>query len=271
MSYEALIADVVKPEFSGSEREVERRRNRSRNWFLLALSAVVTGIILPLAYFQGEAFFSTSGAASQPAPPQSSYLIPYLTCLAGSLLFVMNTARSKGEDWDGGGYFGEHAYRIAQAFAYLFVVWWAWSNLLEDEVLAGTYLGPNVLGFLVGLFILRVERAMDGLGDKFEELLFALLPRAARYTVLEERKRQQVRAGYRLTDVATQWDVIRAQIGDEGAKASFDRELTEALELASSSDPEKARRAADRIGRMFEEMKLGAGEILVPVEELIRP
>jgi hypothetical protein len=270
MSYQDLIADVVEPEFSATDGEAGRRRNRSRNWFLVALSTAVTGIILPLAYFQGEAFFSSPGAANQPAVPPSSYLIPYLTCLAGSLLFVMNTARAKGEEWDWGGYFGEHAYRVAQAFAYLFVVWWAWSNLLEDEVLTGTYLGPNVLGFLVGLFILRVERAMDGLGDKFEELLFALLPRAARYTVVEERKRQQVRAGYRLTDIATQWDVIRAQIGDEGAKASFDRELTAALELASSSDPEKARRAAEQIGRMFEEMKLAAGEILVPVEELMR-
>lgn len=254
----------------GDPRPLVRRQTRSRNWFLVALSAIVTGIILPLAYLRGSALLSQAPLPGQPAPsgPSATYLIPYLTCLAGVLLFIMNTARAKGEDWDWGGYFGEHAYRIAQAFAYVFIVWWAWSNL-TDEVLVGTYLRPNALGFLVGLFILRVERAMDGLGDKFEELLFAILPRAARYTVVEERKRAQLRAGCRLGEIATQWDVIRTQIGDEGAKAMFDAELGGALEEASGADPEKARVAANRIGRMFDEMKLAAGEVLVPVEELV--
>ena len=42
------------------------------------------------------------------------------------------------------------------------------------------------MGFLVGLYILRVERTMGGLGEKFEEALMAILPKAASYTVREE-------------------------------------------------------------------------------------
>ena len=40
----------------------------------------------------------------------------------------------------------------------------------------GTYLTPNIMGFMVGLYIPRVERTMGGLGEKFEEALMAILP-----------------------------------------------------------------------------------------------
>ena len=50
----------------------------------------------------------------------------------------------------------------------------------------GTYLTPNIMGFMVGLYILRVERTMGGLGEKFEEALMAILPKAASYAVREE-------------------------------------------------------------------------------------
>ena len=198
------------------------------------------------------------------------HLIPYTTCLAGVLLFIMGTARAKRDDWDLDRYWGEHAYRVAQAFAYLFVVWWAWSKVAGDSDggLSGTYIRPNILGFLVGFFILRVERAMDGLGDKFEQILFAVLPRAAKYTLYEERRRQQVQAGYRLSDIVTQWDAIAAQIGNEEVKAEFEQKLEAALEATTGSDPEKARRRAARVSRMFEQLKSEAGWDIVAVDDL---
>ena len=42
------------------------------------------------------------------------------------------------------------------------------------------------MGFMVGFYILRVERTMGGLGEKFEEALMAILPKAASYAVREE-------------------------------------------------------------------------------------
>lgn len=193
-----IAADPFSDESDEEEEKKETAAKSSRrNWFLFWTSLAVVLIIVPLSVIYGDEFFgtSTTGAQAAGAAPAQSYLIPYLTCLAGVLLFIMGTARSKGDDWDLGRYRGEHACRVAQAFAYLFVVWWAWSKLSAGGELQGTYIRPNILGFLVGFFILRVERAMDGLGGKFEEMLFAILPRAARYTVVEERKRQQVRAG----------------------------------------------------------------------------
>lgn len=260
------------PTYDAEEEEAKNEQAKilRRNWFLFGVSLVVILIIVPLSVIYGDEFFAspTPGTQAQLAPSQS-YLIPYLTCLAGVLLFIMGTARLKGDDWDLGSYWGEHSYRVAQAFAYLFVVWWAWSKVAADGGLEGTYIRPNILGFLVGFFILRVERAMDGLGDKFEEMLFAVLPRAARYTVVEERKRQQVRAGYKLTDIATQWDVLSTQVGNEAAKEDFEVRLKSALNLAAGADPEKARHAADEVSRMFERLKAEAGEILIPVDELV--
>lgn len=252
----------------------EEARARTRNRFLGLASLLVVTIILSLSLWSGDQFFAADGASSVPSDRGAFgaywlFAIPYLTCLAGVLLFIMGTARMKGDDWDLTKYWGEHTYRIAQAFAYLFVVWWAWARVPEGGGLEGTYIRPNILGFLVGFFILRVERAMDGLGDKFEEVLFAVLPRAARYTVIEERKRQQVRAGYKLTDISTQWDVLAAQVGNEAAKQDFEERLKRAIDLAGGSDPEKARHAADEVTRYFERLKAEAGEILVSVDELI--
>jgi hypothetical protein len=42
-----------------------------------------------------------------------------------------------------------------------------------------------------------------------------------------------------------------------------------AIELAAGSDPEKARLAADEVGRLFERLKAEAGEILIPVDTLV--
>ena len=265
-------SDLYSDDSDDSDEEEDKKeaaaRASRRNWFLFWMSLVVVLIIVPLSLVYGDQFFGPP--TTEAAAPQS-YLIPYLTCLAGVLLFIMNTARLKGDDWDLGRYWGEHAYRVAQAFAYLFVVWWAWSKVSAGGELQGTYIRPNILGFLVGFFILRVERAMDGLGDKFEEMLFAVLPRAARYTVVEERKRQQVRAGYKLTDIATQWDILSTQVGNEEAVEIFEDRLKTAIELAAGADPEKARLATDEVSRMFERLKAEAGEILIPVEELVRP
>jgi len=267
-----IAADPFSDESDEEEEKKETAAKSSqRNWFLFWTSLAVVLIIVPLSVIYGDEFFgtSTTGAQAAGAAPAQSYLIPYLTCLAGVLLFIMGTARSKGDDWDLGRYRGEHACRVAQAFAYLFVVWWAWSKLSAGGELQGTYIRPNILGFLVGFFILRVERAMDGLGGKFEEMLFAILPRAARYTVVEERKRQQVRAGYKLTDIATQWEVLCTQLGNEEAIEVFEDRLKTAIELAAGSDPEKARLAADEVGRLFERLKAEAGEILIPVDALV--
>ena len=112
---------------------------------------------------------------------------------------------------------------------------------------------------------------MDGLGDKFEEVLFAVLPRTARYTVIEERKRQQVRAGYKLTDIATQWEVIAEQIQDERAKEIFEDRLKHAINMAAGTDIEKARLATDEVSRMFQQLKSAAGEVVVSVDDLIGP
>lgn len=289
--------------------ELSKAKNASRNTFLRRMSWAVIVIILAISVTQGPTLFEREDSAASATAPDSAaatplaqpgestpvvdpaagppatsplssgygwgwlvffpaYLLPYLTCLAGVFLFIMGLARQKGPDWDWEKYHGEHYYRVAQAFAYLLVVWWAYTAAIGETV-TGTLLRPNILGFLVGLFILRVERAMDGLGEKFEELLFAILPRAAGYRLVEERRRSQVRATYRLADIDAQWETLRGQISDQGAKDTFDEALRIANSVASGSDPDTAREAIQELSRVFEDVKATAGDVVIPVEELL--
>jgi len=230
--------------------------------------AVAQGSAQPVT--QGPAQVLQAAGETPTDPNRWEYLIPYLLCFVGVALFVMNTARKKGDDWDFGQHYGDHAFRVAQAFGYLLVVWWAWASIAGAEI-AGTSLPPNILGFMVGFFILRVERAMEGLGDKFEEMLKAVLPRAIAYQSTEDRKRYQLRGMYRIEDILSEWKAIRPQIDDLGARDMIDRAFDSAVDAAHGEDPEKARQAVEEVGRLFEDVKRGVGEVLVPIEDLLGP
>ena len=244
------------------KKEVRYRRNR----FLIFWSAVVVAVVLSVSFFQGANLFNTGTATLN----RGEHLIPFLLCFVGVALFVMNTARRKGDDWEFGRYYGDQAYRVAQAFGYLLVVWWAWASAVNVDV-QGTSLPPNILGFLVGLFILRVERAMEGLGDKFEEALKAVLPRAIAYQTAEERKRNQLRGMYRIEDILSEWKGIRPQMDDLGARDMIDRAFDRAVEDAHGEDPEKARQSVEEVGRLFDDVRRRAGEVLMPIEDLLGP
>ena len=147
---------------------------------------------------------------------------------------------------------------------------WAYNAAAADKVDAvATAFSPNILGFLVGLFILRVERAMEGLGDKFEEALTAILPRATQYVSAEERRRQQLKMVYKVDDIATQYDVLRSQLDDRAARDRFDQVLDEAQGAVGGEDPEKTKAAINKLIREFDDVKKSAGEVLVPIEDLL--
>jgi hypothetical protein len=242
-----------------------------RHAFLIGFSILIIGIVVWVSVAYGAVLFNIESADGQP-PSTGTFLVPYLMCLAGVALFVMNTARKKREAWSLREYVGDHAFRLAQAYAYLFIVWWAIAAVgaeSNEMVLAGTTLPPNIIGFLVGFFILRVERAMDGLGEKFEEVLTAILPRAISYVSAEERRRGQLKAAFRLEDLAVQWEALRPHIADEGAKIKIDEALDIARAAARREEPEQARLAAANVGRLFEDVKTGVSEVLIPVEDLL--
>ncbi len=234
-----------------------------RHFFMFVLSAIIVGIILYVSYSRGDTFFGTPAEGRKPIDS----LVPFFTNLAGVLLFIMNTSRRKREQWKLRDYWGDHCFRIAQSYSYLFVILWAW-GAGEDAVNTKSF-SPNILGFLVGFFIIRVERAMESLGDKFEEILVSILPRSIGYVSVEERRRKQLRAVYKLDEIASQYNAVRSQIDDPGARAEMDKQIAEAEKAVESRDPEIVYKKISELARVFDEAKRGLGEILVPVDELL--
>ena len=259
---------AVTPETQETNGKQERGKDgvythpQWRHLFMLALSAAVIGVVLFVSYEYGSELFHKA------VQYKTLYLVPYLTNLAGVLIWIMNTSRKKSDRWKLRDHWGDHCFRVAQSFAYLFIVLWAWNSASKGGAVA-TDFSPNILGFLVGLFILRVERAMEGLGDKFEEALTAVLPRATQYVSAEERRRRQLKMVYKVDDITTQYDVLRGQLADRAARDKFDRLLDEAQSAVVGEDPEKLKASIDRLTREFDDIKKSASEILVPLEDLL--
>ena len=159
-------------------------------------------------------------------------------------------------------------FRIAQAVAYLFIVQWAWAAG-TDKAVPGTSLSPNLLGFFVGLFILRVERAIDALGERFEEVLTAILPRSLAYKTPQERRQENFKLRSKLEELEQQFETIRPQIRDEEGQAQFEEELRKALALADSENPEGLQEKVADLQHRYELMKKNLGVTVGPVEALL--
>jgi hypothetical protein len=152
---------------------------------MACLSAVIISIVLSLSYYQGGQLFDGDSAVS---PVEN--LLPYLSNTAGVFLFIMHTSKRKRNNWRVRDYWGDHCFRLAESFAYLFLILWAWAAATNDgSTPVVQRVPPNIIGFMVGLYIVRVERAVEGFGDKFEETITTLLPRATQYVSAEEQRR----------------------------------------------------------------------------------
>lgn len=238
-----------------------------RHLVMTVLSLVVIVIILAFSYYEGPQLFEPPELTPQPTPGKK-YLLPYVTNLAGILLFILSTARRKREFWRLRDYFGDHVFRIAQSFAYLFVVLWAWPEA-GARVAVSVRLYPNIIGFFVGLYILRVERAMEGLGDGFESILMSVLPSSVRSVSAAERRQRQAQAVYRLGELETQWLALRAQVDDPGARDSMDQLLARARAAEEDDDHGRARALVQEASLAFEELKRRAGEVVMSVDQLL--
>jgi hypothetical protein len=234
---------------------------------MAGLSALIVAVVIWVSYVYGGDIYKESER-------NLDYLIPFGTCLAGVLLYVMSVIRQKGSAWKLRNFWGDYCYRVAQAFAYLFIVLWAWSSVSGTPGVNGgvsvTSVPPNILGFLVGFFILRVERAMESLGEKFEEVLMSIFPRSLNYITIQEKRRQEMKDKFKLEDMKTQYEALRPMIENEAARQKIEEGLQEALEAAGKDDSEEAKKKIDRVARTMDDARQAMNESLVPLDDLIR-
>ncbi len=127
----------------------------------------------------------------------------------------------------------------------------------------------HILGLLVGLFILRVERAIEAMGEKFEEALSTILPGAVSLSGPEKR-RSHLKAASDVRDLEAQWHVLRPRIPDLGARDKIDAALEAARNVNEGRDSAKARVAATELSRLFDDVRASAdGERWVTWESLM--
>jgi hypothetical protein len=105
------------------------------------------------AYYAGGVILGRASGLSTDV----TYLFPFLSCLSGAFVSTMGVLRAKPQQFDWYTFFGDQAYRVAQAFVFLLVVWGSWSALSE-RVLMGIDLLPNLLGFGLGMLVPAIER-----------------------------------------------------------------------------------------------------------------
>lgn len=265
--------DVLDRIRSLGRKEQDWKAAFPRNFFLTITSVIVLGIVLTLVVLRGDVLFAVAPVEGQPPPPPPpesgfEYLIPFGTAFAGVLLFIMNVARDKREKFDFRKYFGEYAFRVAQTAVYLLIVWWAWTVWVQQGN-TSTSLPPNILGLLVGLFILRVERAIEAMGEKFEEALNTILPAAISLSGPEKRQ-THLKAASDVRDLEAQWQLLRPRIPDLGARDKIDASLEAARSINEGRDSGKARTAATELSRLFEDVRASAdGESWVTLESLL--
>ena len=249
------------------DEEQDWRAALPRNIFLTCTSAIVLAIVLTLAVRRGGILFSIPPEQGTPTP-SFGYLIPFGTAFAGVLLFIMSVARAKRSQFDFRAYFGEYSYRIAQTAVYLLIVWWAWTVWVQRGN-DSTSLPPNILGLLVGIFILRVERSIEAMGEKFEEVLNTVLPGAISLSGPQKRE-TQAKAASDVRDLEAQWHLLRSRVPDLGARDKINASLEAARKVTEGRDSGKARTAATELSRLFDDVRASAdGERWVSWESLI--
>ena len=113
-----------------------------------------------------------------PGIPSEGQLVPFVSTLVGVTFYVLYNVRKRRDRFDVK-FLPDYTFRAAQAVVYLYAILGMFHYLRsEGEEQALLEWPPNLIGLFVGMYILHVERAMEGLGYRFEEVLTSVLGRS---------------------------------------------------------------------------------------------
>jgi hypothetical protein len=227
------------------------RRERSRSkwgggW--VTSIGVSTGIVLVMLF----AALTDDLPALRGVPGQ---LYPFLLALTGTALYVMRSVRTRRERFNAD-YWPDYAFRCAQACVYLYIILAILAQTRDAPDLvnyAFTGWSPNLIGLLVGLYILQVEKAMDGFGDRFGEALGAVLGRALTARTARDRQREQVHGEGRLAEIKAQLEALTAVLYDPAQTAALNARVTEIERAFRDEDVESAQ---ERLTALVNDMEL---------------
>jgi hypothetical protein len=159
-------------------------------------------------------------------------LVPLVSALVGVTFYVLYNVRKRRDRFDMT-YFPDYTFRAAQAVVYLYAILAIFGFMrAEGDQQALLRWPPNLVGLFIGMYILHVERAMEGLGYRFEEVLTSVLGRSLSLPTRREKDVQLVQAEGRFREIQKQAELLAAEAGPpavvEGLKERF-RHVSDAI------------------------------------------
>ncbi len=196
--------------------------------------------------------------------------LPFLSALVGVTLYVMSEARTRRDRFEAK-FIPDYFYRMAQAMVYLYVILSVYTSL-QDQTYDLTRWGPNVTGLLVGMFILHVEKAMEGFGQRFEEVLAGVLPRSLTAKTSREKQMDLLRADHKFQDIQSQAATLSALVPDPGIRAKLLERLSKVksrIEEGKETDLKGIQDEVEALAWEFEQLKIAARHEEVTMSELL--
>jgi hypothetical protein len=195
--------------------------------------------------------------------------VPFVSAVVGVILYVMSSAKTRKERFEFR-YVPDYCFRAAQAVVYLYVI------LAILEQTRGQQNGydftswpPVLIGLLVGMFILHVEKAMEGLGQRFEEVLAGLLPRSLASPTSRDKQLEKLRVEQKYREIKTQFEGMASQIPDPALVEQFQGRLSSIARAIREGDDAGTREEVDQLAPQFEQLKIGLREEAMTVAEIL--
>jgi hypothetical protein len=195
--------------------------------------------------------------------------MPFLFALLGLALYVMASVRKKRERFDRR-YLPDYFFRGAQTVIYLYVVLaiFVMERGKDSQYDLETW-PPVLLGLLVGMYILHVEKAMEALGQRFQEVLTAILGRAVTARTEREKQVEQISLDRKFREIRAQAEAIASQIRDPALAQALQARIEEVGQAFRDGDLDGIADEVTRLAWQFEDAKRSLREEELTVEELI--
>ena len=196
--------------------------------------------------------------------------LPFTASIVGVLLYVMSSAKTRRERFDLK-YLSDYFFRGAQAVVYLYIILGFMAQ--NTQQIASTSFkdwSPITIGLFVGLFIPHVEKAMEGFGQRFEEALAAIFPRALTSKTSRERQLERLRSETKFQEIQTQAEGLLSQYRGEEVGAAFQQRLKEVQTTIRNKDDDGITDQVRDLAWDFEKIKQAVREEELTMEDILR-
>lgn len=128
---------------------------------------------------------------------------------------------------------------------------------------------PVLVGLMIGLFILHVEKAMEGFGERFGEALSALLGRSLEGRTPREKQMDRIRDEKKLEEIRQQAELMASQAPGRAVLVGFQKRIAEVTGICRDGEANAIHDAVTKLAWEFEQIKVALREETTTVAEIL--